>query len=99
MTRHIDDDQIVFGEVVECFGKEVEVLKQEFEAVDKTAVRAESHLVHDIFKRDEFFDVKVGFVSEFFGGRVEVDVEVRTAGGLEMGYEGGAEGGLERFKN
>lgn len=34
---------------------------------------------------------------EFFGGGVEVDVEVRTAGCLEMRYESGAERGLWRF--
>lgn len=45
------------------------------EAVDESAVRTEPYLFHDIFERDEIFDVDVGLVGEIFGGRVEVDVE------------------------
>ena len=45
------------------------------EAVDEPAVRTQPYLFHDVFERDEIFDVDVGLIDEIFGRRVEVDVE------------------------
>jgi hypothetical protein len=96
LAGHVDDDEVFFGERIECFGKEVEVLEQELKTVDESAVGPEPHFFHHIFERYEVFDVEVGFVGEVFGGGVEVDVEAGAAVGLEVIDEGGAEGGLGR---
>jgi len=45
------------------------------EAVDQPAIRTKPYLLHDVFERNEIFDVDVGLVGEVLGGRVEVDVE------------------------
>jgi len=88
LTRHVDDDEVFFGEGIEGFGEEVEVLEEEFEAVDQAAVGAEAHFLHDIFEGDEIFDVKIGLVGEVFGGGVEIDVEAGAPVVAEVGYEG-----------
>lgn len=98
LTRHIDDNEILLRQRIQSFGDEVEVLEQEFEAVYQTTVRAETHLFHNIFKGDQFLDVEIGLMGKFFGRGVEIDVEAGAAVVAEVGYEGGAEGSLERFR-
>ena len=48
------------------------------EAVDQPAVRPQRHFFHDVFERDEVFDVQVRLVGKVFRGRIEVDVEARA---------------------
>ena len=94
LARHVEDDEVFLCERVEGFGQPVEVVHQKLEAVDQTAVGAEAGLFHGIAQGNEFFDVEVGGVLEGFGGWVKVDVKGGAAVELEVGDEGGAEGGL-----
>lgn len=88
LARHVDYDEVFFGQGVQGVAEPAEVLEEELEAVDEAAVGAEAHFFHHVFEGDEIFDVEVGFVGEVFGGGVEVYVEAGTTVVLEVGDEG-----------
>lgn len=92
LARHIEDDEVLLSQGVEGLCQPVEVLHEELEAVDETAIGPEAHLFHGILEGDEFLDVEVGRVFEGLGGGIEVDVEGRAAVELQVGNEGGTEG-------
>lgn len=43
--------------------------------VDQSTIGSQADFFHDIFKRDEVFDIQIGFVVKIFGGRIEIDIE------------------------
>lgn len=96
LAGHVEDDEVVVGDFLEGIGEPVEVFHEELEAVDEAAIGAEAHLVHDILEADEVLDVEVGLKGKLLGGRVEVDVEARALGVLEVLDQSGAEGRLAR---
>jgi hypothetical protein len=75
LAWHIDHNEVFFGQGIYGFCDKVEVLEEEFEAVDEAAVGAESHFFHDIGEGDKIFDIEVRLMGEVFSGRVEVDIE------------------------
>jgi hypothetical protein len=95
LSRHVDNDEILFGQTVKSFCQPVKVLHEELEAIDETAIGPETNFFHRIFERDELLDVKVGFMFEGLGGRIEVDVKGGTAVKVKMGDEGGAKSRLD----
>jgi len=96
LARHVEDDQVVFGDLLERLRQKVEVLHEELEAVYQAAVGPEAHLLHDILKANQVLDVEIGLKGELFGGRVEVDVEAWALVVLQVLDEGGAKGRLAR---
>jgi hypothetical protein len=92
LAGHIKHNQVIFGDLLERIRQPVQVLEQELEAVDQTAVGAQRHLFHDIFEGDEVFDVEVGLEGEVLGGGIEVYIETGAFVVLEVLDDGGAEG-------
>ncbi|KAI6761848.1 hypothetical protein HG531_002401 [Fusarium graminearum] len=95
LSRHINNDEILFGQTLESVRQPVKVLHEELEAIDETAIRPEANFFHGIFERDELLDVEVGLMFERLGSGIEVDVKGGTAVKVKMGNEGGAKSRLD----
>lgn len=95
LTRHIEYDEVLFGQRLKRLCQPIEVFHEKLEAVDEPTVGPKADLFHGILERDEFLDIEVGRVFKRLGGRIEVDVEGGAAVELQMGNEGCAKGGLE----
>ena len=63
LAWQVEEDEVLFAERLNGSGEEIEVLEEEFEAIDQAAVRAKGHLFHDIFEADEVFDVEKLFAA------------------------------------
>jgi hypothetical protein len=79
LAWQVEEDEVLFAERLNGSGEEIEVLEEEFEAIDQAAVRSKGHLFHDIFEADEVFDVEIRFIGEVIGCGVKVDVEATSA--------------------
>jgi hypothetical protein len=97
LTGQVKQDQVFFAERFNSSCKEIEILKEEFKAIDQAAVRPKGHFFHNIFEADEVFDVEIWLVGEVVGCWVKVDVETTAARMLEVLDHSSTEGSLKHI--
>ena len=97
LAGQVKQDEVLFAERFNSRCKEIEILKEEFEAINQAAVRPKGHFFHDIFEADEVFDIEIWLVGEVVSCWVKVDVETTTARMLEVLNHGSTEGSLDRL--